>query len=67
MQLQIQPCTAQVAGHTSDKNWPAQMRALSTTILAAGHIAKCVEALRKGRGLKLPKTMIHNLWMIPDS
>ena len=35
MQLQIQPCTAQVAGHTSDKTWPAQMRALSTTILAA--------------------------------
>ena len=35
MQLQIQPCTAQVAGHTSDKSHPAQLRGTSATILAA--------------------------------
>ena len=31
------PCTAQVAGHTSNKTWPAQMRETSATILAAYH------------------------------
>ena len=35
MQLQITPCTAQVAGHPRMQSWPAQMRALSATILAA--------------------------------
>ena len=35
MQLQNTPCTAQVAGHTSDKTWPAKLRATSDTILAA--------------------------------
>ena len=35
MQLQITPCTAQVAGHTSDKSHPAQLRGCSATILAA--------------------------------
>ena len=35
MQLQITPCTAQLARHTSDKSWPAKLRAGSTTILAA--------------------------------
>ena len=29
------PCTAQVAGHPRMQTWPAQMRALSATILAA--------------------------------
>ena len=37
MQLQIPPCTAQVARHTSDKSWPAKLRAPSATILAAAH------------------------------
>ena len=31
----ITPCTAQVAGHTSDKTWPAKLRATWDTILAA--------------------------------
>ena len=31
MQLQIPPCTAQVAGHTSDKSWPAELRGPSAT------------------------------------
>ena len=35
MQLQNTPCTAQVAGHTSEKSWPAKLRAPSATILAA--------------------------------
>ena len=35
MQLQITPCSAQVAGHTSDKTDPAQLRGTSATILAA--------------------------------
>ena len=35
MQLQIPPCTVQVAGHTSSKSHPAELRACSTTILAA--------------------------------
>ena len=35
MQIQITPCTAQVAGHTSDKIDPAKLRETSATILAA--------------------------------
>ena len=35
MQLQITPCSAQVAGHTSDKTDQAQLRETSATILAA--------------------------------
>ena len=39
------PCMAQVAGHTSNKTWPAQMRETSDTILAA---APCHRAILLG-------------------
>ena len=35
MQLQITPCTAQVADHPHMQTWPAQMRETSDTILAS--------------------------------
>ena len=42
MQLQNTPCTAQVAGHTSDKSHPAQLRGCSATILAAENMGLCL-------------------------
>ena len=36
----IQPCTTQVAGHTSDKSHPAKLCETSDTILAALFIRK---------------------------
>ena len=37
MQLQNQPCTAQVAGHPSMQSDPAKLRETSDTILAANN------------------------------
>ena len=36
------PCTAQLAGHTSDKSDPARLRETWDNILAAYHLMKCV-------------------------
>ena len=40
MQLQIPPCTAQVAGHTSMQSDPAKLRETSDTIPAPTYIKK---------------------------
>ena len=53
MQLQNPPCTAQVAGHTSDKSHPARLRETSTTILAAHDLVFKLQQLGQLRNNQL--------------
>ena len=61
MQLQIKPCTAQVAGHPRMQTWPAQMCATWDTILAANLYEQLYWRKQRKNSGDLNNKLVQNL------